>query len=145
MNAYVLGGGAFLIIIMGWQLKSSYERNGELEVKLATQAQQTQDCADANETNNQTVSALEEEIARLSDLRRAEADERERILTERDEAQARARARADELETLRDDEIDTNEDCAALTGLRLDAFCPATADQLRKRSRGSSSNGDADS
>lgn len=144
MNPYILGGGGAIIAILGLLLYNSVQRTGELEAKLATQAQETQECADANETNNQTVTELEARIDALSALRRAEADERERILTERDETMARARALADELERVRDDEIETNEDCAALTGLRVDAFCPAIADQLRQRSRGPGGNGDTD-
>lgn len=144
MNPYILGGGGALICVLSIALWNTLQRTGELEAKLDNQVQETLECADANETNNETVTQLEAQIARLSELRRAEAAERERILTERDQELARARARADELERLRDDEIETNEDCAALTGLRVDAFCPATAGQLRERSRGPGGNGDTD-
>jgi hypothetical protein len=47
MNPYVLGGGVALISILGLMLKGSLERNGELEAKLETQANETLECADA--------------------------------------------------------------------------------------------------
>ena len=144
MNPYVLGGGAAVIAIMGFLLKNSYERNGELEVKLENQAQETQECADANLTNDETITELEARIAALSTLRASEAAEREAMLAEREQELLRARARADELERERENEIESNEDCAALTSLDVGQFCPATAGQLRQRSRGPGGNGDTD-
>jgi chromosome segregation ATPase len=144
MNPYILGGGAALIAILGLMLNSSVKRNGELEAKLEQQALETQECADANQTNDETITKLEASIAKLSDLRRSEAEERERVLAERERELLRARARADQLEEERENEQETNDDCAALTALDVGAFCPATAGQLRERSRGPGGNGDAD-
>lgn len=142
MNPYIVGGGAAIIVVMGLLLKGSYERNGELEAKLDDQVQETNECVAANETNDETITQLESRIETLSTLRAAEAEERERVLTEREEELARARARADRLEREREDEIATNDDCAALMQLDLDSFCPATAHQLRQRSIGASGDGD---
>ena len=50
MNPYIVGGVALVIAIMGWQLKSSITRNGELEVKLETQVSETLECASANDS-----------------------------------------------------------------------------------------------
>lgn len=145
MNPYVLGGGALVIIVMGVLLKSSYERNGELETKLKTQAEETLECADANTTNNTTITTLEERIATMIEERRVDTERREQVLVEREQELLRAQARADQLEKERDNEIAENEDCADLTSLRVDLFCPATAGQLRERSRGPGGHGDADS
>lgn len=135
---------AVILVTLGWQLKVQLKRVGELEVKLEKQAQETQEAADANETNQETINRLEANIKRMIDLRRVEQEERERVLAERERELLRARARADELERERDEEIRDNDDCAALTSLDVGTFCPATAQQLRQRSRGSGGNGDTD-
>lgn len=144
MNPYVLGGGAAIIVIMGILLKNSYERNGELESKLETQANETLECSDANNTNQETITQLEDRIATMVEERRVEAEEREAILVERSQELARALAEADRLREIRDDEQLENQDCADLNQLRVDLFCPATANSLRQRSRGAGSNGDTD-
>lgn len=144
MNPYVIGGVALVIAIMGWQLKSSYERNGELKAKLATQASETLECADANSTNLTTITTLEDRITTMIEERRVDTERREAVLIEREQEALRANARADQLEEERDDEIAANPDCADLTSLRVDFFCPATAEQLHKRSRGEGGDGDTD-
>ena len=144
MNPYIIGGAAALIAILGLMLNSSVKRNGELEALLETQVLETQECADANQTNDETITKLEASIAKLSALRRSEAEERERVLAERERELLRARARADRLEEERENEQETNDDCAALTALDVGTFCPATARQLRERSRGPGGNGDTD-
>ena len=143
MNPYVLGGAALLIIIMGWQLKASVTRNGELEAKLETQAEQTLECVSANDSNQTTITTLRDRIATMIEERRVDTERREEVLVERERELLRVRARADELERERDNEIDTNADCADLTSLSLDQFCPNTAQQLRQRSRSAGGNGDA--
>lgn len=144
MNPWVVGGGLAAIAILGLLLKSSYERNGELEAKLETQAAETQECADANATNSTTITELETRIADMIEERRVDTERREQVLVEREQELLRARARADELERERDDEIAENQDCADLTSLNVGLFCPATAGQLRERSRGPGSHGDTD-
>lgn len=144
MNPYILGGGAAIIVVMGFLLKNSYERNGELEAKLETQAAETQECADANETTMTTITTLREEIESMVEERRVDTERREQVLVEREQELLRARARADQLEEERENEIATNQDCADLTSLRVDLFCPATAGQLRERSRGAGGDGDGD-
>lgn len=145
MNPYVLGGGAAIIVVMGLMLKGSLERNGELEAKLETQASETLECTDANTSNVDTIRVLQGRIVAMVDERRVDAAERERILTEREQELLRARAEADRLREIRDDEQIDNEDCADLLALDVERFCPNTADQLRERSRGEGSNGDTDS
>lgn len=144
MNPYVLGGGAVVIAIMGFLLKGAYERNGELEAKLETQANETVEAADANVTCNATVTELEGRIMTMIEERRVDSERREQVLVEREQEVLQLRARTDQLEENRQDEIDTNPDCADLTSLSLDMFCPATAHELRQRSIGASSNGDPD-
>ena len=144
MNPYVLGGAALVIIVMGWQLKSSIQRNGELEAKLETQAEQTLEAANANDTNMVTIKTLTDRIATMVEERRVDTERREQILVEREADLLRARAEADRLRGEREDEQEDNEDCAALAQLDVGSFCPATANQLRERSRGPGSNGDTD-
>lgn len=140
MNPYILGGGVAIIAIMGLLLKNSYERNGELEAKLETQANETLECTDANDTNQDTITELEAKVADLTALRADEAAARELVLVERSQQLAAALARAAELEQERLEEVFENEDCRDLSELRVDVFCPATAGQLRQRSRGPGSN-----
>ena len=144
MNPYILGGGAAIIAVLGLMLKGALERNGELEVKLDRQASETLECVDANSSNADTITALESRIATMVEERRADAAERERILTEREQELLRARAEADRLREIRDDEQADNQDCAELAALDVHRFCPNTADQLRQRSRGESNNEDTD-
>lgn len=136
MNPYVLGGGAAIIVVMGFLLKHSYERNGELEAKLETQAAETVEAADANDSNLVTIRELRTDIEGMIEERRADTERREQVLVEREQELLRATARADRLEEERDNEINTNSDCADLTSLSLDMFCPNTASQLRQRSIG---------
>lgn len=144
MNPYILGGGAAVIVVMGVLLKNSYEANGELEAKLETQAAETLECSDANTTNQETITTLEGRIATMIEERRVDTERREQVLVEREQELLRARARADRLEEERENEINTNPDCADLTSLSLDMFCPDTAHQLRQRSIGAGGDGDTD-
>jgi len=144
MNPYVLGGAALIIIVMGWQLKSSYERNGELEAKLETQAEQTLEATDANDTNMVTIMELKSTIDSMIEERRVDAVRREQVLVEREQELQRARARADDLEREREDEIANNQNCAELANLDVGFFCPSIGEQLRERSRGEDSNGNGD-
>jgi hypothetical protein len=142
MNPYVLGGAALVIIVMGWQLKSSLERNGELEAKLETQVEQTLEAADANDATMVTIMELKSTIESMVEERRIDTEQREAVLVEREAQLLRSRARADELERERDDEIDTNINCAELASLDVGFFCPAIGSQLRERSRGQNSHQD---
>lgn len=144
MNPYLIGGAAAVIFILGLLLKGAYEDKGELEAKLKTQADQTVECTDANETNTETITQLEERIAAMVEERRIDTERREQVLAEREQEMQRLQARADELERERENESQTSEDCAALNELRVSNFCPATAEQLRVRSRGPGGNGDTD-
>ena len=144
MNPYVIGGGLAVIAVMGFLLKNSYERNGELEAKLETQAAETIEAADANATNLETITTLENRIATMIEERRVDTERREQVLVERSEQLAAALIRADRLEEERDNEADTNLDCAAYMQLSLDDFCPATAHSLRQRSIGAGGDGDTD-
>lgn len=144
MNPYILGGGIAALALMGFLLKGSYERNGELEAKLDTQVEQTQECVDANLTNDTAITELETALAAMTAGRAADAAEREAVLVQRSRELAEARAAADRLERERQDEIDTIPECADLMALSIDAACPATTHQLRQRSIGISGDGDPD-
>lgn len=144
MNPYVIGGGLALFAIMGVLLKGSYERNGELEAKLKTQAGETLECAAANESNDAAITLLETQLRDMIKGRAADAAAREAVLVRRSQELAEARALADRLERERDDEINTNPECKDIMALSFDAACPATAHQLRQRSIGISGDGDPD-
>lgn len=144
MNPYVIGGVALVIAIMGWQLKSSITRNGELQAKLEVQASETLECTDANSSNVITIRTLTADIRKMINERRVDTARREQAMAEREKELLRAHARADQLEREREDEIETNPDCATLTSLSVDMFCPDTALQLRQRSIGESSDQDGD-
>jgi hypothetical protein len=144
LNPYIVGGVALVIAIMGWQLKSSITRNGELTVKLEVQASETLECSVANESNNTVITTLEKRVTDMVNERRIDTERREQVLVEREDELIIARARATRLEREREDEMDTNPDCADLTSLSLDMFCPDTAFQLRQRSIGESGDRDTD-
>lgn len=144
MNPYVIGGMGAAIAILGLLLKGAYEDKGELEAKLKTQAEQTTECADANETNTETITRLETRIATMVEERRVDTARREQVLAERERELNQARARAAELERARDDERESNAECADLLGMDLGSVCPATVDQLRVRTRGPGGQGNGD-
>jgi len=135
MNPYLIGGTAILVIILSVLLKNSYERTGELEALLKTQAAETIECADANDSSLTTIAQLESTINRMVEDRRVDAERREQILVERERELAAAIQRADLLEEERNDEINQNPDCADLASLSVDFFCPTTGSILRERSR----------
>jgi len=145
MNPYLIGGAVLTIAIMGFLLKGAYERTGELEAKLETQVEQTQEAADANNTNMVTIKTLTERIAIMVEARRVDTERREQVLVEREADLLRARAENDRLRGEREDEQNENPDCADLASLRVDLFCPATAGQLHERSRSPGGHGDRDS
>jgi vacuolar-type H+-ATPase subunit I/STV1 len=97
MNPYIIGGGVAAIALLGFLLKGSYERNGELEAKLETQAAETQECVDANVTTMTTISELTEEISSMIEERRIDTERREQVLVERERELAAANARADRI------------------------------------------------
>jgi len=144
MNPYLIGGGVAVLGVMGFLLKNSYERNGELEALLDTQVEQTQECVTANLTNDAAITELEVALNAMTAGRAADAAEREAVLVERSQELAAARALADRLERERQDEIDTIPECADLMALSIDAACPATTHQLRQRSIGISGDTDPD-
>ena len=144
MNPYLIGGGVAVLSVMGFLLKNSYERNGELEALLDTQVEQTQECVTANLTNDAAITELEVALDAMTAGRAADAAEREAVLVERSQELAAARALADRLERERQDEIDTIPECADLMALSIDAACPATTHQLRQRSIGISGDTDPD-
>ena len=140
MNPYVIGVVALIIVVMGWQLKSSISRNGELEAKLDTQVTETLECVDANKTNLTTVTALESRISVMVEERRVDTARREKVLDERDQELSAAKAEAQKLQDERDDAFNENPDCTDLASLRVDFFCPAVSDELRQRSTSQGSN-----
>lgn len=140
MNPYVIGGTALLIIVLGWQLKASVTRNGELTAKLETQVSETLECAVANESNLTTVTTLEERIIAMVDERRADTVRREEILDERDQELATVRADAQRLRDERLDDFNETTDCTDLASLNVGFFCPTVAGELRERSAGEGSN-----
>jgi E3 ubiquitin-protein ligase DOA10 len=145
MNPYVIGGTILLIAILSWQLKSSITRNGELSAKLENQAAETLEATDANDTNMITITTLRSRILVMVEERRVDTERREQILVERDTELTQARVENDRLRGEREDEVDTNFDCAELQSLSVDFFCPIAGEQLRQRSRGPGSNEDGDS
>ena len=145
MNPYLAGGVALVILVLGWQLKASITRNGELMVRLETQVVETLECADANKSNITSIASLQNRMDIMVEQRQADAEQRELVLVQREQELTAARARADRLEREREDEIDTNPDCADLMSLSLDQFCPNTAFQLRQRSIGESGDRNTDS
>jgi hypothetical protein len=145
MNPYIVGGMGLLILIMGITLKSSITRNGELEAKLETQAAETLEATDANDSNMETITTLRGRIVTMVEERRVDTERREKILVEREAELVAARTENDTLRGEREDEQEENADCADLASLRVDFFCPATAEQLRQRSRGTGSHEDGDS
>ncbi|MHC4431655.1 MAG: hypothetical protein ACYTBS_07435 [Planctomycetota bacterium] len=136
--------GALVVLGMAWQLKVQLQKNGELRAKLETQVAETLECTSANTTNQDTITTLENRITVMIEERRVDAERRELVLVERSQQLARALARNAELEQERENEQETNQDCADLTSLSLDFFCPATAHQLRQRTIGAGGDGDPD-
>ncbi len=144
MNPYVIGGGLAIIATLGLLLNHNVQKVGELRAKLDDQKAETQEAADANTTNMETITSLQDALGSCQALRRAEADEREALLVERSQELAAARIEAQRLREIRDDEQAENQNCADLSGLSIGSFCPATADSLRQRSSGPGSDGDGD-
>lgn len=134
-----------IIVILSWQLKSSITRNGELTAKLETQVEETIEAVQANHSNFTTITGLEKALKDMVASRAADAAAREAMLVERDTELAAARAENEVLRGEREDEADTNIDCADLRSLSVGLFCPVAGDQLRERSRGPSGDQDGDS
>ena len=140
MNIYVLGGMALVIMILGWQLKASVTRNGELSTKLENQVLETQVAADANTTNMTTISQLRKKIETMIAQRKVDESVLRKVLDERSQELQAARAEADVLRDERDDDIFQNPDCGDLASLDVGFFCSVVGEQLRHRSTDQGSN-----
>lgn len=140
----ILGGVAGVALIACWLLFSAWQgsrdRVAELEARLQAQVDATVICSNANDTNQTTIEALRSRLEDLVNQRRADEAERELLLEERNNERAERERLADELERERDNEVLTDDDCRAFMAQRVADSCPATADQLRERSRGPRSN-----
>lgn len=141
--SFVVGGiGILLIAILGWRLLAAHERIGDLKTKLATQVEATEEAADANDSNIKTINELRAEIDSMIEQRKADAEQREAVIRERERELEAARALARRLQIERDDETETNLQCAEYNKLVMADFCPAAARQLRERSSGTGSDQD---
>lgn len=139
MNPYVIGGAALIIIILGWQLKSSLKENGELEANLIVANAAVGEAADANDSNMVTITTLKERITVMVDERRVDTEKREKVLDERDKQLVAAKAEAAKLKKERDEAFNENPDCADLASLSVEFFCPTVGDELLQRSTTSAS------
>jgi len=142
MNPYIIGGGVLVIAIMGFLLKSSYERNGELEAELRNANVATEEAADANVTNIETITTMEATIKTMVEERRVDTVRREKVLDEREQELVQARAVAAKLRKEREEAFNENPDCADLASLNVEFFCPIVGTGLRDR--GSNQSGDED-
>ncbi len=140
MNPYIVGGTAIVILGMGWALKSSYERNGELEQKLKNQVTETEEAVAANESNQQAIRRLESRIETMLEERRLEAERRDQVIRDRDIELQVLLEDNERLRKEREEALNENPDCADLASLSIDYFCPTVGAELRERSRGPSSN-----
>lgn len=140
MNPYIIGGGILVVTIMGVLLKSSYERNGELEAELRNANAATEEAADANVTNITTITTLEERIKVMVEERRIDTVRREQVLDEREQQLATAVAEAAKLKEEREEAFNENPDCEDLASLSVEFFCPTVGKQLRERASDQSSN-----
>ena len=136
---YVLGGMALIIVLLGWQLKSALKENGELEANLFTANAETTEAADANDTNQVTITKLRLTIKTMVDERRVDTELREQVLDERDKELVAARREAAKLKKERDEAFNENPDCADLASLSVEFFCPTAGSELRERSTASAS------
>lgn len=134
--------GYLLAAIFGWLLLSAHERIGEVEAKLDTQAGETREAADANTTNLQTIADLRSQIATMIAAHAANARKTQRELEVRAEAMLAAQGEAERLRRERDELIRQDPTCEAHSRQVLADSCPAIAERLRERSRGSRSNPD---
>jgi hypothetical protein len=129
-----------IIGIMGFLLKGSYERNGALEAELRNANQATEAAADANVTNIETITELQERITVMVEERRIDTVRREKILDEREQELAQARAVAVKLRKEREEAFNENPDCTDLASLSIEFFCPLVGSELRERAGDTSSN-----
>lgn len=133
MNPYVIGGGVVIISIMGFLLKNSYERNGELEAELRNANAATEEAADANVTNIETITTMEATIKTMVEERRVDTVRREKVLDDREQELAQARAVAAKLRKEREEAFNENPDCADLASLSVEFFCPLVGKELTER------------
>jgi hypothetical protein len=140
MNPYVIGGVAIVIFLLSWQLRSALKENGALEAKLITANEATTQAADANDTNQETITTLEARIVTMVEERRVDAVERDRVMDERDQELAVARAESIKLKEEREEAFNENPDCIDLASLDVGFFCPLVGVELRQRGTHQSSN-----
>jgi len=144
-NPWLIGGVAIVIFLLSWQLRSALKENGALEAKLVTANEETNEAADANDTNQVAITKLEARITTMIEERRVDTVKRERVLDERDQELAAARAESVKLKKEREEAFNENPDCIDLASLDVGLFCPLVGDELRQRGTHQSSDGDQDS
>jgi len=133
MNLYAIGGAVVVIAILGFLLKGSYERNGELKAELSIANAATNEAADANDTNQITITELRAKITTMTEERRVDTVKREKVLDERERELVAARTEAAKLRKERNEAFNENPDCVDLASLSVEFFCPAAGGELRSR------------
>jgi len=134
--SWIAGGVAgALLVVQTVRLGNAHERVGELEVKLQTQVEQTEEAVAANLTNMQTILLLETTVSDMIIQRLADAEERELELANRDREVDLALQLAEEDRRERLELFNATQSCDELANMRVDLACPAIADGLRERSK----------
>jgi hypothetical protein len=107
-----------------------------LGASLEAQKSAIKEAVDANQSNQVTITDLQKRLNELVSQRKTDAEEREKVLSQRDQELAAMRASA-AAERRRNRELfRSTASCEGLAELRIDLACPAIADRLRERSAG---------
>jgi biopolymer transport protein ExbB/TolQ len=137
-----------LVVIVGalgvqtWRLGNAKERIELLSAKLLNQTNETLEAVDASNSKDAQLKDLRGRLATLTASRAADREERDRLLTARDNELAQARRSAEEARRERSEIWLSTAACSELASLRISTYCPDMANRLRLRSRSQSSDED---
>lgn len=130
-------GGYVLFIaaaLLAWYLLSNaHEEIGRLEADIRTQQQETREAKDSNDMLVSTVDTLESANERLVSQRKADAEQRESELAERNRQLLAANNLAAEERRKRNELMHRTPDCDELAKTVVSSACPDMAGELRRR------------
>jgi len=118
------------------RLKNSQQEVGEQKALVDVAKQATQEAADANASNQDTIKRLQAQIETMIAQRKLDAEQRDAEIAKRDAAIVAARQETDRFKRKISNAFKSSADCTNLQGVRIDAVCPDVAVGLRERTSG---------
>lgn len=130
LGAVVIVG---IIALQTHRLHAAQAKVESLQTELQVQVDQVKAAVAANETNQQTIQALQEQNQSIIAARKLDEAKAAALIAQREDEAATARAAAASERKKRSEVWNASQSCQALAVTRVDDVCGPIADRLRER------------